>query len=243
MPDISKINTGRFYQAKGKVTIQCTSRKISFDVSKIKTDPSYTFFMLDKSGSMSKYAQAVIDAYETSIDNLRKSASTRNGSHFITTALFNDSYEVIQELVKLSPVKGKDGIISLKEGLPPDGNFYPSGTTALYDCLYEALDSILQILKLTADQGVIPRLNIALISDGEDNMSQRDNSELRKIIKQLRNEEFLKVSVVIGLLSKDFTEEMLEDIRRKTGFERSVSISTAEKDFRRVFLEFSSMVS
>ena len=241
MPN-KKPNTSSFYQAKSKVTIQGAPGKVSFDASKVKGEPSYTVFLIDKSGSMSKYAQAVIDAYEASIDNLRKSASTKRGRHFITTALFNDSYEVIQELVKLSPVKGKDGIIPLKEGLPPAGNFYPSGPTALYDCLYEALDSMLQVLNIAADNGVMARLNLALISDGEDNMSQRSTEALREIIQQLRAEEFLKVSVVIGLLSDNFTAEMLEDIRQKTGFERTVSISTAAKDFRRVFLEASSLI-
>lgn len=235
-------NTSRFYQEKSKTTIQGASRKVSFDASKLRTDPSYTVFLIDKSGSMGRYTQKVIDAYEASIDNLRKSASTKTGSHFITTALFNDSYEVIQELVKLSPVKGKDRIIALKEGQPPEGNFYPIGTTALYDCLYEALDSMLQVMNIAADQGVMARLNIALISDGEDNMSKRDPSALRDIIQQLRQEEFLKVSVVIGLLDDKFTEDMLEEIRRNTGFERSVSISSSAKDFRRVFLEASSLI-
>ena len=101
---------------------------------------------------------------------------------------------------------------------------------------------MLQVLNIAADQGVMARLNIALISDGIDNMSKRDPSALRDIIKQLRQEEFLKVSVVIGLLDEKFTAEMLEEIRQNTGFERSVSISTSAKDFRRVFLEASSLI-
>ncbi|MBQ9434207.1 MAG: VWA domain-containing protein [Synergistaceae bacterium] len=242
MPDVNNLNTDRFYQEKRKSTVQGASSKISLGASQLRKDPSYTFFLIDRSGSMGRYTQKVIDAYEASIDNLRKSASAKTGAHFITTALFNDSYEIIQEIVKLHPVKGKDGIIPLVEGQPPAGNFYPTGTTALYDCLYEALDTMLQILNLTANQGVVPRLNIALISDGEDNMSTRDTSALRGIITQLRQEEFLKVSVVIGLLDDRFTADMLEEIRQTTGFEKSVSISSSAQDFRRAFLEASSLI-
>ena len=118
------------------------------DWYRLKYEPVYTLFLIDRSGSMVRHTQEVIGVYDAAIDVLRKRPAAKRGSHFITTVLFSEDLEVIQELEKLSPKKGKDRIIDLKEGLPPEGNFYPSGRTALYDCLYEALGNMLQVLNI-----------------------------------------------------------------------------------------------
>ena len=226
----------KFYQAK------TGSGNQGLDFKKLKTDPSYTVILIDKSGSMSSYTDQVIDGYNYVIDSLRESKSTRDGAHFITTVLFSDDYEIVQEMVKLSRRKGMDKIIPLTAGEAPDGNFYPLGPTALYDCLYDALDSMGQILDIAKDNKVYPQLNIALISDGLDNVSTRKSQAVRDIIARLRAEEYLKVSVVLGLLDDKFTEDMLEDLRTTLGFERSFSLSKSAKEFRRVFKEMSMLI-
>ena len=206
-----------------------------FDLSSLRRDPDWTFFLIDNSGSMVKHTQKVIDAYETSIDNLRRMPRTKMGCHFITTALFAEDLAVIQEFEKLHPVKGKDGIIPLVEGQPPAGNFYPTGRTALYDCLYEVLDSMLQIVNLTTDQGILPRLNIVLFTNGKDNCSVRNRETLKEVIEQLSIEEFLRVSLVVGILDDDFTADDLETLRQDIGFMRSISIGRNSEDFARDF--------
>ena len=227
----------KFYQAK------TGSANQSQDFKKLKTDPSYTVILIDKSGSMSSYTDEVIEGYNFVIDSLRNSKSTREGAHFITTVLFSDDYEIIQEMAKLSRTKGKDKIIPLTAGEAPNGNFYPLGTTALYDCLYDALESMLQILDIARDNGFYPKLNIALISDGEDNVSVRKPESVRDIIMKLRAEEYLKVSTVLGLLDDKFTEDMLERLRKTLGFESSFPLSKSSKEFRRVFKEMSMLIS
>ena len=216
-----------------------TSKSEKF--SSLRTDPTYTVVLVDESGSMYDYAEQVIQGYEIMLDNFRKSSSTKRGAHYITLALFAEEYEVLQEAEKLSPVKGKDNVILLRKGQKPAGNYNPDGMTALYDCLYDAFGDILQVMKEMEAQGVRPRLNVALISDGEDTMSQRDPTDLRNIVRTLKKEEYLKRSVVLGLLDKGFTEDKLEKIRSDIGFDNAISLNKSAKEFRRAFLEASNI--
>ena len=206
-----------------------------FDLSSLRHDPDCTFFLIDNSGSMVKHTQKVIDAYEASIDNLRRRPSTKMGCHFITTALFAEDLAVIQEFEKLNPVKGRDKLIPLVEGLPPEGNFYPKGRTALYDCLYEVLESMLQVVNLTADQGFIPRLNIVLFTNGKDNCSVREREALKEVIERLSLEEFLMVSLVVGILDDDFTADDLKTLRQDIAFRHAISVDRNSEDFARYF--------
>lgn len=203
---------------------------------RLKRDPLYTVVLIDESWSMENYADRVIEGHGIMIDTFRKSAITKQGAHFITLAKFAEKYEVLQEAERLSPVKGKDNIMLLSKGQKPDGNYCPYGMTALYDCLYDAFGDILQVMKEMEAQGVRPRLNIALISDGEDTMSNRDPSDLRNIVRKLKTEEYLMRSVVLGLLDDKFTEAALEKIRSDIGFDEAISLSKSAKEIRRTFV-------
>ena len=211
-------------------------KRTSKGFGRLTRDPLYTVVLIDESGSMENYADRVIEGYEIMIDTFRKSAITKQGAHFVTLAKFAEQFNILQEAEKLSPVKGKDNIILLRKGQKPDGNYSPYGMTALYDCLYEAFVDILQVIKEMESQGVRPRLNIALISDGEDTQSSRDPSELRSIVHKLKTEEYLMRSVVLGLLDEKFTEAALEKIRSDIGFDEAISLNKSAKEIRRTFV-------
>lgn len=225
-------------KSKSKTTTTPTKpRRKPEGYTGLRTDPTLTVVLVDESGSMDSYTDKVVEGYEIMVDNFRKSSSTKRGAHFIALAKFAEEYEAIQAPAKLSPVKGKDSIIMLKGGV----NYSPAGLTALYDCLYVAFDEILAEMKEMEEQGVRPRLNIALISDGEDTMSERDPSELRDMVRTLKREEYLKRSVVLGLLDDKFTEDMLEKIRDNIGFDKAISLNKSAKEIRRAFLEASTI--
>ena len=211
-------------------------RAKSKGLGRLTRDPLYSVVLIDESWSMENYADRVVEGHEIMIDTFRKSAITKQGAHFITLAKFAEQYDVLQEAEKLSPVKGKDNVMLLRKGQKPDGNYCPYGMTALYDCLYDAFGDILQVMKEMEAQGVRPRLNIALISDGEDTMSNRDPSDLRSIVRNLKTEEYLMRSVVLGLLDDKFTEAELEKIRADIGFDEAISLSKSAKEIRRTFV-------
>lgn len=197
----------------------------------LRTDPTYTVVLVDESGSMSNYVDQVVEGYEIMLDNFRKSAVTKKDAHYITLAVFAEEYNVLQEVEKLSPVKSKDNVMKLCAGQ----NYNPVGMTALYECLYNALWDILNVMKDMEAQGVHPRLNIALISDGDDTMNG-DPQKVRNIVLKLKKEEYLARANVLGLLDKKFTKEKLEEIRSNLGFDMAIPLDKSAKDFRRAFL-------
>lgn len=247
------LNLTKFNEEKKKgklrdrAILQSTERKIE-ELVENELESSFTFILVDESLSMRPYAQNVAKGYEIMIDNLRSSNSTKQNVHFITLAAFAKDYRVIQESEKLSLQKGKDKIVTLKVGQPPEGNYFPDGITALYDCLYEALNSIIKINELLNSQGLYPKFNIALISDGEDVASARDPKILKDLMLQLRESGTLNSSVVLGLLDKSFTQEKLNNIKNTIGFESAIRLekddlagqsSEQAKKMRRAFKEAS----
>jgi uncharacterized protein YegL len=125
--------------------------------------------VIDRSGSMSSVWKAALDGLNETINELKKN-STLGGDTSLSIIAFDSEVNL---LVESAPA----------EVLPEfnDTDIFPRGTTALYDAVKTAIETIGNTEE-TEDTGYF----VTVISDGHENASHRTNQEeVSKMIKEL----------------------------------------------------------
>lgn len=142
----------------------------------------------DVTGSVSPFASLLSDMMKTVVDALKKNERSEN--ILVRVLLFNtDTYEV-------------HGFKALEEIAVTDyENLSPNGMTALYDASYDGIGSTLQYGKILVEQNFDVNGAVFIITDGCDNQSRLDPSDIKKKIESALKAEDIEslISVLIGI--------------------------------------------
>lgn len=133
-------------------------------------------FLLDRSGSMAGTEEDTIGGYNSYLESQRK----KNDEVKVTTVLFDDQYQVLNNRVELSKVKN----LTQKE-------YQVRGTTALLD----AIGTTIVNLEETKKDG---KVLFIITTDGLENASTKYNKEqIKEMINGHKNWEFIYIGANI----------------------------------------------
>jgi hypothetical protein len=185
--------------------------------------------------------EAMIEAHAKALSALRGSEHCNDCFLQVTQYTFNSAKRLLNEAEELSS-QGFDHIIKISEQ-----NYRPFNGTALYNTIHEALTLVYQkhLKEAFEQKHRVDKVTIGVITDGEDTvltdsiMKRRKIEEIKNILKVLRGTTtycHLVSSVLIGLTSKDFTKEKLNEVKEELTFTEAISIvQSDEKAIRRAF--------
>lgn len=113
-------------------------------------------FIMDKSGSMSGLENDTIGGY----NSMLKRQQEVKGECFVTTALFNNNYELLHDRIDIRAI----GPITEKE-------YCVGGMTALIDAIGRTINKIDNVWKHTAADYRAEKVMFVIITDGMENAS------------------------------------------------------------------------
>lgn len=127
--------------------------------------------VVDRSGSMSSIRKSALDGLNETINGIIQDGDL-GGETDVSVILFDNEIETVLENV---PAK----MMTLFN----EEDYIPRGTTALYDAILQAVNSITDVDE-TDDTGYL----VTVISDGHENASKTPQSEISSLIKQLEKQ-------------------------------------------------------
>ena len=194
-------------------------------------DPQLSCFVIDASPSMSPHTDAVIAGQRTLIDTLRGSSICRKGQLYVGQWLFSSTIQLLNPLTTLAEQPG-DAVPLLDRSTyrPQDGH-----RTALYEAVFQVLQNVAANIAHGVKQGVRSSFTIGLITDGLDTEGGTDPSDIQKIVEELRGQDYLRTSVVIGIESRDLDRSRISDIQHTLGFDTSVAVTDSASGIRQAF--------
>lgn len=130
--------------------------------------------ILDKSGSMQRLASDVIGGYNALLEEQRKLP----GEAFVTTILFDTTYEVIHDRVDLKSVGDMDA-----------KTYIPGGCTALLDALGTAIANVKRSHAKMAEEDIPEHVVFSIMTDGlENSSSEYDYASVKKMVEQQKKQ-------------------------------------------------------
>lgn len=132
-------------------------------------------FILDRSGSMSSMVEPAISGF----NRLLREQQQAPGSARFSLVLFDDQYEVPFQSVPISEVVELD-----------TRTFVPRGGTSLLDAIGRTIDELAKRLALTPRANHPDKVIVAILTDGQENSSQRYSwQEIASRISKLTEED------------------------------------------------------
>lgn len=141
----------------------------------MKKGLSELVFILDRSGSMSMLEQDTIGGYNA----LFKKQKEEPGESNITTALFDDHYELLHDRINL---KGVSPIT--------DKEYFVRGSTALLDAIGRTIDKIDNAQKHTVEDERAERVMFVITTDGMENASREYRYDKIKAMIERQKEKY-----------------------------------------------------
>lgn len=185
-------------------------------------------FVVDVSGSVSSYVDHLNNAFNDFVQRMQKSHVSNQ--LFVSIVEFNNNINVksgFQPIANISPVDFSTSI---------------GGTTALYDAVKTSLKSALDYRDNLETSGVNVKSLLFVITDGDDNASKSNPSEVKQQIKDLLREErnyFSFTSILFGVGNEaDFTKAQTE-----MGIEHLAKIGNSGDDIRKMINFISASIS
>lgn len=183
--------------------------------------------VIDKSGSMQKWQDAVIEGQKIMIQGLL-GASPRFDIRF-GQILFNDEVEYFQEISEFRDEKdSKKTHPSVK--ILDTNNYRPGGFTALYDAILKGVCSLTPIIYAMQEQGVALETRVCILTDGMDEGAYGSGSkippeQLGKAIKYMLEENLINEISLAGIGSFDYRQ-----VGREIGIDTVVEIPALVTD-------------
>lgn len=137
-----------------------------------KTNITELVYILDRSGSMSGLEADTIGGY----NSMLKEQKSEPGTAFVTTVLFDDSYELLHDRVnirELRPITGKE--------------YFVRGSTALLDAVGKTISSIGNAQKHSNPERRADKVMVVIITDGMENASSEYN--YKKIMDMIEKQK------------------------------------------------------
>lgn len=124
--------------------------------------------VVDKSGSMSSFANKVVEVFNKNVDNIRENTYRNGQDTSVSLFTFNSRVDEYFFNADVKTLKHWDR-----------SSYYPSGGTALYDAINSAINKLYDL----PQRGDVSNLVIVL-TDGEENASRMTADTLANIIKR-----------------------------------------------------------
>ena len=166
----------------------------------MKNNITELIFVIDKSGSMSGLEADTIGGFNSMLEKQR----SETGVCHISTVFFSEKSQVIhdrQNIEKVEPLTRK--------------NYVPGGCTALLDTLGDVINHTVNVQKVLAEDEKAGNVVFVIITDGEENASQRFSSEkIKKMIsfeKEKYGWEFIFLGANIDAIKTAQTYGISED--------------------------------
>ena len=195
-------------------------------------NPVYSLFLIDASGSMKPYRDAVIEGQrQVLIPSLRQSYKCRKRGLHVAQTLFSHEVKILNQAARLNP-EGND-----KVALLDHATYDPqrSDRTALYQTVFYGLQEMAAIVYKSREKNIPARFTIGVITDGKDTQGGVAPQEIQQAVAEFQNGKFLKMSVLIGAVGPDFTPDDLEEMRARLGFQMAISLARTPQEIRRAF--------
>lgn len=157
----------------------------------MKKNLAELIFILDRSGSMSGLESDTIGGYNSM---LRKQMDSV-GEAFITTALFDDEYELLHDRINLKGVRP----ITEKE-------YFVRGTTALLDAIGKSIQKIINVQRNTSEDEKAEKILFVITTDGLENASREYSyAKIKAMIEHQKSKygwEFIFLGANIDAVSE-----------------------------------------
>lgn len=196
----------------------------NFQFSAIEIDrlgaSEYTLvtLVLDMSGSVGSFSKELTESITTVIDSCKMSPHAENLMFRLVS--FNDN------------VREEHGFIPLSH---LDNNSYknvvnPRGMTALYDGALNAISATVQYGNTLYKEDFETNAILFIITDGDDNSSFKDVTDVRNAIKNFNREESIESlkTFLIGVNTDNSSvQKYLENFRNEAGIDEYIDIKNA----------------
>ncbi len=131
--------------------------------------------VIDKTGSMYKVVRTVIEEANKQIDALQKSKAS---DILMSTWLFDTRSTLLHSYLTLDKVIKLDAT-----------NYDPDGETSLFDAVIDAATSAVAYAETLKDAGYTVKICFVVITDGDDNHSQRSLQDVYDVVTGMLNQE------------------------------------------------------
>lgn len=123
----------------------------------MKQDLTELVFILDRSGSMNGLEKDTIGGFNAMLERQRSAS----GEALVTTVLFDDEYELLNDRVDLRSVKPMT-----------EREYFVRGSTALYDAIGRSIERIDLVRRCEAEDRRPGKTLFAITTDGMENASR-----------------------------------------------------------------------
>lgn len=139
-------------------------------------EKTHIICVLDRSGSMSNIMEDSIGGFNTFLKQQRELPDAAT----ITVALFDDKYELLYDNVDIKKVKN----ITSSE-------WYPRGTTALYDAICKTINADKANISKMRKKDRPNKVLVCVVTDGYENASVENNiDDTKKLIKECEKNDW-----------------------------------------------------
>ncbi|PIT04465.1 hypothetical protein TSA1_29685 [Bradyrhizobium nitroreducens] len=217
-----------------QAAVQLSQRNRTISVADIRAgfeDPTLGCFIVDASPSMEPYIDDVIAGQRQMIDILRASAKCRMGALYVGQWLFSNETTLLNPFSVLAQT-GNDAVALLDKTRyrPQDGD-----GTALYATVFHVLQDMAANIAFALEQNIRTTFTLGLITDGEDNQGGAKPADIKTIVSELRANEYLTKSVVIGIENPKLSRKTIVDIQNSLGFDDAIFVGQSGREIRRAF--------
>lgn len=174
----------------------------------------------DVSGSVAPFAKQMEACIKSTVEACRR--NPRADNLLVRLATFNQNLSEAHGFKELSLLDGKDY----------DGALKISGSTALYEATFEAIDATIRYGKALVDRDFSVNALIFVITDGMDNASHRTPAEIGTLISDARFDESLDslTTVLIGATGNGSIRVGLETFQKQACLDHYMVLGEANKE-------------
>jgi uncharacterized protein YegL len=160
--------------AKKKKTVTTVTTTTTETV--VTGEKTHIICVLDRSGSMSSIMKDSIGGFNTFLKQQKELPDDAT----ITVALFDDKYELLYDNVDIKEVRD----ITDKE-------WFPRGTTALYDAIGKTINNDRALIKKMSKKDRPNKVLVCVVTDGYENASREFNLDsIKTLIKDCENQDW-----------------------------------------------------
>ena len=127
-------------------------------------------FIMDRSGSMYSLEQDCVGGFNATLAKQKE----QEGTVYVTTYLFNHESQIVHDRLKIEDVKTMR-----------NQDYMVGGSTALLDCLGDAMSHIEMIHKYIRSEDQVDQVLFVIMTDGQENASHKYSyHKIKKMIQE-----------------------------------------------------------
>lgn len=173
--------------------------------------------VVDISGSVTAWRKNLEDCIKTIVKTSKM--SPRSDNLLLRLVTFNDNVSEIHGFRLLNDIDESEY----------DGSLHPGGITALFDATHSSIEATGDYGKLLVDQGdMSANAVVYVITDGMDNASANTSKEIKKMIENVVNQEYLESMAVILIgvgYSDGSTVTYLDEFQKEADINQFVDLT------------------